>query len=73
MTGDVMITVAGKPVADAGDVRKAIRSAPAGKKVAVEVMRNKSKRTLHLEPRRREDETGTLRGRRINSPRVKRL
>jgi serine protease Do len=48
LAGDVLVSIAGKPVQDVKDVRNALHSAQAGA-IALEVMRNKSKRTLQLE------------------------
>ena len=48
--GDVVVSVAGKPVNKVKDVRGSLRTAQ-GDKVAIEVMRNKAKRTLQLEAR----------------------
>ncbi len=48
LAGDVLVSIAGKPVQDVKDVRNALRSPPTGT-VSLEVMRGKSKRTLQLE------------------------
>jgi serine protease Do len=49
--GDVVVSVAGKPVQKVKDVSGSLRTAQ-GDKVAIEVMRNKAKHTLQLVPRR---------------------
>ena len=60
--GDVIVSVDGKAVDSSGDVRGAIRSAPADKEIPLEIMRRRSKQTLTMEPRRpttnEADETG---------------
>ena len=48
--GDIIVALAGKPVADAGDLRKAIRDANRDEAIALEVMRDRSKVTLSIEP-----------------------
>jgi serine protease Do len=48
--GDVVTAAAGKEVAEARQLRDALRSAGAGKPVEITVVRQKSKQTLKLEP-----------------------
>ena len=58
--GDIIVGLAGKPVADAGELRAAIRDADRDGRIALEVMRDRSKLTLSIEPdnRRSERERG---------------
>jgi serine protease Do len=49
--GDVIVSVDGKAAGSSGDVRNAIRSAPADKEIPIEVMRRRSKKNLAMEPR----------------------
>ncbi len=50
--GDVIVSVDGKAASSTGDVRSAIRSAPADKEIPLDIMRRRSKQTLAMEPRR---------------------
>jgi serine protease Do len=72
--GDVIVSVDGKATGSSGDVRTAIRSAPADKEIPIEVMRRRSKKNLAMEPRRpaaeKSDETEArpVRDRRADKP-----
>ena len=48
--GDIIVALDGKPVADAGDLREAIRDADRDEEIALEVMRDRSMLTLSIEP-----------------------
>jgi S1-C subfamily serine protease len=72
LAGDVLVSIAGKPVQDMKDVRNALR-APEGGKVNVEVMRNKSKRTLQLEASPQDPQERGSRGRPVRSGSSERL
>ena len=61
--GDVIISVDGKPADNANKVSKLLRSAGSDKAVAVEVMRNRAKKTLTLEASRRGSHDSPSRGR----------
>ena len=65
--GDVIISVDGKPVDNAKKVSRLLRSAGSDKPVAVEVMRNRAKKTLTLEASRRgsDDSPSRRRGKRV--------
>ncbi len=54
--GDIIVALAGKPVADAGELRAAIREADRDGRIALEVMRDRSKLTLSIEPDNRRSE-----------------
>jgi len=53
--GDVIVSAAGRKVRELHDLRGAIRSTPPDEKVELKVYREKSERTLTLEPRGRGD------------------
>jgi S1-C subfamily serine protease len=72
LAGDVLVSIAGKPVQDIKDVRNALR-APEGGKVNLEVMRNKSKRTLQLEASPQDPQERGSRGRPVRSGSSERL
>ena len=71
--GDIIVALAGKPVADAGDLREAIRDADRDEAIALEVIRDRSKVTLSIEPdtrrshrkRGRQKDVGTSRSERL--------
>ncbi len=65
--GDVIISVDGKPADNANKVSKLLRSAGSDKPVAVDVMRNRAKKTLTLEASRRgsDDSPSRRRGKRV--------
>ena len=54
--GDIIVALAGKPVADSGDLREAIRDANRDEAIALEVMRDRSKVTLSIGPDTRRSE-----------------
>ena len=71
--GDIIVALAGKPVADAGDLRKAIRDANRDEAIALEVMRDRSKVTLSIEPHNHRSERERGHRKDVRTRRTKRL
>ncbi len=69
--GDIIVALDGKPVADAGDLRKAIRDVNRDEAIALEVMRDRSKVTLSIEPHNHRSERGHRKD--VRTRRTKRL
>ena len=72
LAGDVLVSIAGKPVQDMKDVRNALRAPQTGT-VSLEVMRNKSKRTLQLEASPQDPQERGFRGRPVGAGNSERL
>lgn len=72
LAGDVLVSIAGKPVQNVKDVRNGLRATHAGK-ISLEVMRNKSKRMLQLEASQQDPQERGFRGRPVGAKSSERL
>ena len=71
--GDIIVALDGKPVADVGDLRKAIRDVNRDEAIALEVMRDRSKVTLSIEPHNHRSERKRGHRKDVRTRRTKRL
>ena len=71
--GDIIVALDGKPVADSGELREAIRDANRDEAIALEVMRDRSKVTLSIEPHNRRSERKREHRKDVRTRRTERL
>ncbi len=72
LAGDVLVSVAGKPIQDVKDVRDTLRATQSGA-ISLEIMRNKGKRTLQLETNQPDPQERGFRGRPVGAKSGERL
>ena len=71
--GDIIVALDGKPVSDSGELREAIRRADRDEAIALEVVRERSKVTLSIEPDTRRSERQRGHRKDVRAKRTERL